>query len=66
MGLRRASVTVPGVALVQSSPGALQEGADLRPHAAAILREMAATLDLFLIAQVQLRCCFAVKIHSLG
>lgn len=52
VGLRKVTVTCPGIVLQQSTPGELQEEAALQPKAAEIIREMAATLDVYLVTHV--------------
>jgi hypothetical protein len=52
-GVKRVTISCPGVLLAESSPAQLQESASLRPETADVVKEMARVTDVYLIAQVE-------------
>lgn len=51
-GVRRVTLSVPGVLLEEWTPAQLQDGASLRPEAGELLTELAAVAEVFLLAHV--------------
>jgi len=52
-GIRRVTISCPGVLLQQRSPSALQDGAELQEGLAVIMNELADQVEVFLLAYVE-------------
>ncbi len=51
-GIKRVTVSVPGIIFEEALPSQLQEAATVRPEAVEVLQEMSRISDVYLIAQV--------------
>ncbi|KAG2492432.1 hypothetical protein HYH03_009375 [Edaphochlamys debaryana] len=52
-GVKRVTLSLPGVLLNESSPAQLQEAATVRPEALEVVSELARATDLYLLAHVE-------------
>lgn len=52
-GVKRLTVSVPGIIFEEALPSQLQEAATVRPEAVEVLQEMSRVSDVYLIAQVE-------------
>ncbi|GLC44816.1 hypothetical protein PLESTB_001210800 [Pleodorina starrii] len=52
-GVKRVTLSVPGVLLAESTPTQLQESATVRPEAVEVLQEMSRVSDVYLLAHVE-------------
>lgn len=52
-GVKRVTLSLPGVLLIESTPTQLQESATIRPEVLKVLQEMSRVSDVYLIAHVE-------------